>query len=129
MRCGKSLDKVGVAREWDWDEEMPDRVGRELGRVVLGRVRGCTEQEEGVTGEGEEVVVLRIGDGGMRVGGESEAVGEVYALRELMDGDMLAEMRQLCSEKETLVLRKGPKTVLTQLALEALRNYVRGNGT
>lgn len=120
QREGKSVEKVNVAKEWEWDEEMGDRVKGLLGREVVRKVKWCQAQEEGLVGKDEEGVVVRIG-------GEGEVV-EGYDLRGMVNEEMLAELRELVDGAEELVLRKHPKSTFAHLALEALKNYVEGSG-
>ncbi|CZT23247.1 uncharacterized protein RCC_08958 [Ramularia collo-cygni] len=120
MRERKSVDKVAVAKEWEWDEEMDERVKGLLGREVVRRVRWCVGQEEDLVGrvgegDGEDEIVVRIGGEGDQIAG--------FDLREMVDEEALVELRGLFDGADAFVLRRHSKTVITHLALEALRNY------
>jgi hypothetical protein len=72
---------------------------------------------------GKCVAVVRIGEGKESMGGN-----DTYDLRNMLDEGLLAEVRGLSGGAEVVALKKHPHTVSAHMALEALRNYVDGNG-
>lgn len=131
VRSKSRVDKIVVAKKWEWNDDMPDVVKRLLGREVVRRVKWCVAQEECLIDRieavqfRERVAVLNIGGSAAT----ADAGVDTYNLRDMLDNELLADLRELKHGVEDLAIRRHPKTVGVHLALEALRNYLTEHGT